>query len=127
MEEASRYTIAVVDDDFRMLESLEKLLEAAGHRVHVFVSAEAFLEAKIVEAVDCLISDVGMPGMGGFELSRLIHLCHPRLPIFLITGRKELIGWQTGGHVSSSRFFVKPFDGKQLLRAVAVALTEASK
>ena len=82
MTEAIGHKIAVVDDDYRILESLESLLESAGHSVYLFLSAEAFLEADILANVDCLISDIGMPGMDGFKLLRLIRVGRPTLPSF---------------------------------------------
>ena len=114
--------IAIVDDDYRMLESLESLLESAGHVVHLFPSGEAFLEAGFLEEVDCLISDVGMPGMDGFELFRLVQRDRPGLPVILITGREELINARPPINLSSQHFFVKPFDGKRLLAAVTRAV-----
>jgi FixJ family two-component response regulator len=114
--------IAIVDDDYRMLESLESLLESAGHVVQLFPSGEAFLETGFLEEVDCLISDVGMPGMDGFELFRLVQRDRPGLPVILITGREELINARPPISLSLQHFFVKPFDGKRLLAAVTRAV-----
>jgi FixJ family two-component response regulator len=126
MTDAISRTIAVVDDDYRILESLESLLESAGHRVHLFLSAEDFLEAGVVNDVDCLISDIGMPGMDGYRLLRQVLLDRPSLPVFLITGREELTKAPAPIAVAPERFFMKPFDGKKLLGAVADALGNSS-
>jgi FixJ family two-component response regulator len=126
MTDAISRTIAVVDDDYRILESLESLLESAGHRVQLFLSAEGFLEAGIMNDVDCLISDIGMPGMDGYKLVRQVLLDRPGLPVFLITGREELIKAHAPAAITSERFFMKPFDGKKLLCAVADALRNSS-
>ena len=64
----SKCAIAVIDDDERVLESLENLLESAGHTVCLFTSAQAFLNDKAFAKVDCVISDIGMPAIDGFEL-----------------------------------------------------------
>jgi FixJ family two-component response regulator len=126
MTNAITRTIAVVDDDYRILESLESLLESAGHRVHLFLSAENFLEAGVVNDVDCLISDIGMPGTDGHKLVRQVLLDRPNLPVFLITGREELTKASALSTVTPVRFFTKPFDGKKLLCAVAEALEQPS-
>ena len=63
-----RFVIAVVDDDRRILESLEMLLASADYDVRLFSSATALLESGGLREIDCLISDVGMPVMDGFEL-----------------------------------------------------------
>src|SRR5678815_2269754 len=81
--------IAVVDDDPRLLESLEDLLESAGYAVRTFSSAKALLDAG-VSNFDCLITDIGMPAMDGFELHDIVKKSRPDLPVFLITGRHEI-------------------------------------
>ena len=58
----------MVDDDRSILESLQKLLESADYTVRLFGSGTALLESGCIAEIDCLISDIGMPGMDGFEL-----------------------------------------------------------
>src|SRR3546814_15238688 len=81
--------VAIVDDDPRLLESLEELLESAGYSACSFSSASALL-AKGLSDVDLLITDIGMPGIGGFELREIVRKSHTQLPVFLITGRHEI-------------------------------------
>jgi FixJ family two-component response regulator len=126
MTGAIRYTVAVVDDDSRILESLESLLESAGHRVHLFASAEAFLEAGVLLEVDCLISDIGMPSIDGYALLELVLVTRPLLPVFLITGREERTRPEHESILPLSHFFVKPFDGKKLLGRLAEALRRST-
>ena len=113
-------TVAVVDDDQRLLESLGDLLESAGHAVQTFSSAQALLDSKTLPEIDCLITDIGMPGMDGFELQRLMRERRPDLPVILITGRHEIADRPQARH---TRFFRKPFDGQALLAAIGDALT----
>ncbi|HEX4183125.1 MAG TPA: response regulator [Caulobacteraceae bacterium] len=113
--------IAFVDDDARILASLENLFESAGYAVAAFSSAAAFLDAGL-SGIDCLIIDIGMPGMDGFELCEVVKRAQPRLPVFLITGRCEAGDPQRAEAKNSSGFFRKPFDGPALLAAVADAL-----
>src|SRR5690606_5275190 len=77
--------IAVVDDDARLLESLENLFESAGYSVRTFASAGAILESDFKD-LDCLITDIGMPMISGFELLDAAKRARPGLPVFLITG-----------------------------------------
>ena len=69
-----------------ILRSLEYLLESADYAVRLFASAAALLESGCLPEIDCLISDIDMPGMDGFELLRLVHAARPGLPTILITG-----------------------------------------
>lgn len=111
--------IAVVDDDPRLQESLANLLESAGYDARVFSSAEEFLASEF-DDIDLLISDIGMPGMNGFGLRDFVRKSHPKLPIFLITGRHEFVDLDHGRH--HTEFFRKPFDGRELLVAIGRAL-----
>src|SRR4029077_16248028 len=87
----SECAVAVIDDDERVLESLENLLESAGHTVCLFTSAQAFLKDEAFANVDCVISDIGMPAIDGFELERQAKAARPELHVILITGRQELL------------------------------------
>jgi FixJ family two-component response regulator len=114
--------VAVVDDDLRLLESLGDLLESAGYSVRTFRSAKAFLEDEAaLSQADCLITDIGMPVMDGFELERLVKQARAELPVILITGRHEIADQQRA-IAQGNRLFRKPFDGQLLLAAIGQAL-----
>src|SRR6185503_2540204 len=85
----SRKVVAVVDDDPRILESLEDLLESAEYGVRLHSSGGALL-ASGVSNIDCLITDIGMPVMDGYELRDRVRQLRPELPVFLISGRRDL-------------------------------------
>jgi len=114
IDEGQAFRVAVVDDDRSSLESLESLLESAGYSVRVFGSAASLIESDGLARIDCLISDVGLPAMNGFELLRAAKTLRPRLPVILITGRIELIE-QSRTNPGHSAIFQKPFDGRELL------------
>jgi FixJ family two-component response regulator len=111
--------VAVVDDNKRLLESLEDLLESAGHAVRTFSTAKALLDSNAISEIDCLITDIGMQSIDGFELQRLMGEKRPELPVILITGRHEIAEPPKTKH---NRFFRKPFDGQALLAAIGEAL-----
>jgi FixJ family two-component response regulator len=117
-----RPVVAIVDDDPRLLESLEDLLESAGYWARSFSSAGSLL-ADGLSGVDLLITDIGMPGTDGFELRDLVKEARPELPVFLITGRHEIADQDRVR--GPSRFFRKPFDAKVLLAAVGDALRDS--
>src|SRR4030095_1776718 len=85
------FIIAVVDDDEGILRSLEYLLESADYAVRLFTSGTELLDSSCLPEIDCLISDVDMPGMDGFELLTLVHPPRPGLPIILITGYPDTL------------------------------------
>lgn len=119
MTHRSRSAVAIVDDDPRVLESLEELLESAGYAVCCFSSAEALLACGLSE-VDVLITDVGLPNINGLQLRNVVRERRPDLPVFLITGRHEIADQTRAKGISG--FFRKPFDGLALLSAIGEAL-----
>jgi FixJ family two-component response regulator len=120
--------VAVVDDDTRVLESLEDLLESAGHTVLAFGSGQALLDDDAFATIDCLIADIGMPQLDGFELQRLARARRPELPIIFITGRHgEIADRQRAAVLGNHGFFRKPFDGRVLLAAVGRAVCASNE
>jgi FixJ family two-component response regulator len=124
MGHATGFVVAIVDDDHRVLESLQDLLEAAGHTARLFSSAVMLLETGL-SGIDCLISDIGMPVVDGFELQRHATRVRPGLPVILITGRHEIQVADRAAASGYQSFFRKPFDGQDLLTAVNDALRAA--
>jgi FixJ family two-component response regulator len=117
--------IAVVDDDQRVLESVAILLESADYAVRLFASGAALLESACLSEIDCLISDIGMPGMTGFELIRRVHAAQPGLPVILITGQPNVLNGPLPIGPDHYRLFRKPFKSPELLAAVRDAVEAA--
>lgn len=118
---SGKSTIAVVDDDPRVLQSLQNLLESYGYVVRCYSSAIALLKDDVLFEIDCIISDIGMPVMDGFELQRRAGTERPQLPVILITARHDVS--RTAAAATNNRgFFQKPFDAPDLLKAVSDAL-----
>jgi FixJ family two-component response regulator len=118
-----RAVIAVVDDEERVRESLNILLESADYEVLLFSSAVALLESGCLPEIDCLISDVGMPAMDGCELARVAQARRPALPVILVTGRTDLLNPSAFDRPGHCRLITKPFAAQDLLAAVRAGLT----
>jgi FixJ family two-component response regulator len=114
--------VAVVDDDRSILRSIEYLLESADHPVRTFTSGAALLDSGCLHEIACLISDIDMPGIDGFELLRLVRAARPALPTILLTGYPETLTRLPLPGVGKPRVFTKPFEGQELLTAVSDAL-----
>lgn len=121
------FVVAVVDDDQSILRSLEYLLESADYAVRLFTSGTALLDSGCLPDIHCLISDIDMPGMDGFELLRLVHAARPGLPIILITGYPDTLKRLPALGGSKPRLFTKPFQGPELLAAVNDALSHSRR
>jgi len=116
----TKTTIAVVDDDPRLTESLEELLTSAGYSVRSYQSAMALLTSGSFD-VDLLITDIGMPGMNGFELRDAVKKEWPEMPVFLVTGRHEIADQHRAQNAGT--LFCKPFNSGALLAAIEDALS----
>lgn len=88
--------------------------------MRAFSSAQAFLDSNALQDISCLITDIGMPGMDGFELQRVVSERRADFPVILISGRHEFSHQM---HPKGGWFFRKPFDGQSLLAAISDALT----
>ena len=124
MQTAHKSIVAIVDDDERTLESLGDLLEAAGFVVRAYSSATALIHEHGLAGIDCLVSDIGMPDMSGFELRTTAAAERPDLPVILITGRPKA-AWLATSDIDSARYFEKPYDGRKLVAAIAAAIADA--
>ena len=127
MANAKEYVVVGVDDDFRVRESIESLLESAGYATRVFASAEEFLQSGTLAAATCLITDVRMREMDGIELQRRIRLEHPKLPVIFISAHHDEKTRRRALDDGAVGFLYKPFDGVDLLEAIKVALTRAEQ
>jgi RNA polymerase sigma factor (sigma-70 family) len=117
--------IALVDDDAAVLDSLQ--LYFARHQVTTacFTSAEALI-AALDDGVelDCIVSDIRMPGMSGLDLLDRLRERHCTLPLILITALADIDMAVSAIKTGASDFIEKPFDEGRLLASIqsAVAL-----
>ena len=125
MVDVATHIVVAVDDDFRVRESLESLVESAGYEPVVFSSAEDFLQSGTLTAATCVITDVRMPGMDGIELQRRIRLVRPELPVIFISAHNSTEARQKAIDEGAVDFLYKPFNAADLLAAIQAALTKA--
>jgi FixJ family two-component response regulator len=116
--------IAVVDDDFRILESLESLLEAAGYTAAVFLSGETFLQSNALAEASCLVTDIRMPKIDGLELQWRVKSQRPELPVIFMTAHFDDAVERRAIEAGAAGFLRKTFSGAEFLRAVRHALDE---
>jgi FixJ family two-component response regulator len=116
--------LGVVDDDSLIRDSTVRLLRSFGFRVEAFASAEEFGNSGYLEETDCLILDVRMPEIGGFELQRRLAAMNHRIPIIFITAYDSDDVRTQAFQAGAAGFLGKPFSQQSLLQAVRSALGE---
>ncbi len=119
--------IAIVDDDASVRRGLARLLRSAGYRAETYASALEFLERGLPsEDPACLVVDVRMPGLSGFDLYEALVSGGLEVPVIFITGHGEEPMAEKAVKADAVDFLAKPFDDQALLAAVERALARAS-
>lgn len=114
--------IVVIEDDFSMSQAIERILRAAGYKPMMFGSAEAAIESGIASHSDCLVIDINLPGMSGFELYERLVPHGALLPAIFITAHDDPSFRARAAALGASSYHPKPFFGRTLLTAVHQAL-----
>jgi FixJ family two-component response regulator len=114
--------VAVVDDDESVRESLPDLLREFGFATHSFSSAEEFLTSDSLVRTGCLLLDIAMPGMTGFDLQRELKLRGHSIPIIFISAHKDEVVRRRAFQQGAVEFLLKPFSDTALLQALNTAL-----
>ena len=113
-------TIAVIDDDPRVLESLVNLLASYGYKAESYLSAEQFLGSGGLSRSSCIIADVQMRNMSGLDLLQYVKNSNSPVPVVIITGKpsenSEAFYLQRG----ALGFFRKPVDCDALVDLIGL-------
>jgi FixJ family two-component response regulator len=117
-----RPLVAVVDDDESVRESLPDLLREFGFDARVFSSAGGFLVSDSLGQTKCLVLDIAMPGMTGFDLQQELKVRGQNIPIIFITAREDDTVRKRALERGAVGFLLKPFSDTALLRAINTAL-----
>ncbi|MCK1544738.1 response regulator [Bradyrhizobium sp. 179] len=121
----SRYsTISVVDDDPSIRAALNNLLKSQGHNVRTFASADEFLRSSQLNDTSCVIADVQMPMMSGFELLEQMRAQGHAAPFILMTAFADDRTRARALSAGVTGFFAKPFASLELIACVDEALSE---
>ena len=123
---ASKCNIAIVEDDASLRRALERLLRASGFEAHTFASAEEFLGSAAPESHACLILDIRLPGMSGFELFDHLTASAYHRPAIFITAQDEDRIRQQASRIPNSVYLRKPVVGAVLLEAIRSLLSGSS-
>ncbi|WP_338691687.1 response regulator FixJ [Bradyrhizobium sp. 26S5] len=122
----TRRTILVIDDDPAMRDSLAFLLDVNGFAVMTYETATDFLDHFASSTVDCIVSDIRMPGMSGLELVRKLKADAAACPVILMTGHGDVALAVEAMKAGAVDFIEKPFEDETLLRAIGEALRTQS-
>lgn len=120
---AAEPIVYVIDDDVSIREGLARLLRSVGLRAELFTSANELMQHKLPAVPCCLILDVRLPGLSGFELHAELNRSNIRIPIVFITAHGDIpmsVRAMKGGAID---FLTKPFRDQDMLDAVTAAIS----
>jgi signal transduction histidine kinase/CheY-like chemotaxis protein len=106
--------ILVVDDEEPVRELLRDLLEHEGCRVYMAPGSREALGLFEVHQFDGIFTDVGMPGMSGWELSHAIRERKKQIPIAVVTGWGEAVGSDEQKEAGVDWVIAKPFRAEKI-------------
>ena len=106
-----------------MRHAIRRLLEIEGFEAGLFDSAEALLEAGVAPDAKCLVLDIQLPGMSGFDLQRHLEAAGAARPVIFITAH-DLPRIRERALANADSYLVKPFLSETLVDAVTRALAK---
>jgi FixJ family two-component response regulator len=115
-------TVYVVDDDTSVCTAVRRLLKSAQYRVHTFTSAEEFRQSDFKSRPGCLLLDIRLPGISGFEFQQELLASGVRMPVIFITGHDRAGMEEQAMKLGATAYLRKPFDEEALLGAIASAM-----
>jgi FixJ family two-component response regulator len=116
--------IAVIDDDASVRRALQRLLRSAGFAVETFATAREFLDAGRSARTACLVLDIHLPGMSGFDLQEHLAVSGALIPIVLITAHDDATTRERASRAGVAAYLRKPFDQGELIEAISRTTSE---
>lgn len=114
--------IAVIDDDEAFRIALVESLCSLGYRPRGYTSAEDFIAGDGERSCDCVITDIHMPGMSGFDLKLLLASRGSKVPVIMITARAEPELEARAIVIGAVCLLRKPFESNALVGCLERAL-----
>jgi FixJ family two-component response regulator len=114
--------VIVIDGDASVRGALQRLLETINLEAWLFASPQDFLSSGQTDRPACIVMDIRLPGLGGFEVQAELARQGSRLPIVFITGHGDVRMSVRAMKTGAVEFLTKPFSDQEFLEAVQGAL-----
>lgn len=121
---AETETVVIVDDDPQLRGAMSTLFRSVGYETIVFGSAAELLAAEMPGGPSCLVVDVRMPGMSGFEFHARLTERGEETPIIFMTGHGDIPMGVRAMKNGAVDFLPKPFREEEMLDAVSAAIAQ---
>lgn len=118
--------VAVVDDDVSIRKALKNLFQSAEINAAFYASGAEFFEGIAERNPDCVVLDLNMPEMDGFEVQSRLAREGNRVPVIIITGHDSSDARARAMAGRPSAYFSKPVDGRALLDTIGFVTAQPS-
>ena len=120
-------TVALIDDDEAVLDSMRMILTRQGISVECFTSADDFIAQLKSTSVSCVVSDVRMPGRSGLDLQDEMSKAGSTVPLILITGHGDIAMAVRAIKKGAFDFVEKPFDAQKIAVTIRQAIASGDQ
>ena len=114
--------MAIVDDEESVRRAIGRLIRSAGIDVETFPSGAEFLQSLESHSPDCVLLDLHMPGLNGFEVQARLKEAQSPVPIVVITGHDTDESRERVTKAGVAAYLRKPVDEKILLDTISAAV-----
>ena len=118
----ARLLIAVLDDDAFFGKALQRLLRSAGLNVETYSSGSEFLRSLSSHAPDCLVLDLHMPELNGFDVQVELLRRGASIPVIVVTSHDTPESRARALRNGAKAYINKPVDDDVLLSAISTAI-----
>ena len=116
------HTVVIVEDDESMRDAMHRMLTLAGFASESFALPEAALASPRLPDATCLVLDIQLPGLSGFELFDRLVAAGTRPTVVFVTGFDQPEARKRAAERNAAAFLTKPFSGRELVAAVRGAI-----
>ncbi len=116
-----RPLIGVLDDEPQFCKALGRLLKTYGFEVVTFALGEDLLAARASRWPDCLLLDLHMPGLSGFQVLERLAAQRVPMPVVVVTGHDQPGNAERVRALGAVEYLLKPLSESQLLAAIGTA------
>jgi len=120
--DALRPLVALVDDEESVRKALRRLLRSAGLEVQTYAGGEEFLDDLSEHLPDCVVLDIRMPNMSGYDVQARLKAAGVNCPVILMTALDEPGDSDVAMQSGAFAFLHKPFDDQVLIDYIVDAV-----
>ena len=110
LEDDNMFKILVVEDDRDLNRSVCSFLNNSGYEAVGCLDAESAYDEMYKTTFDCIVSDIMMPRIDGFEFAKTVRTLNADIPILFMTARDDFASKQRGYRIGIDDYMTKPVD-----------------